>query len=156
MADIVIDGVEVAKDVPATTLLGLESKLKQIRQVLLAIPTLPAGIRWEPDESLGKDVWRAAHPTEKIRSLKRKKFLTVAEATKEHPAQVKEDVEEYNAGKKVRETWSGMLTSARKSEIIGNLDKLARAIKQARQRANCVDVKGETIGTKLVNFIMQS
>jgi len=155
VADLVVDGVEIAKAVPATTLLGLESKLKQVRAVLLAMPTLPAGIRWMPDEQLGKNVFRAEKPVEKVRTLKRKKFITVAEATTQHPAQVKEDVEEYNAGRKIKETWSGMVSSARKSEIIGNLDKLARAVKQARQRANCVDVENVKLGKKLVEFIMQ-
>ena len=76
-----------------------------------------------------------------------------AAATKEHPAQVVEDVEEYNVGKYVKERWNGSLTSARKSEILGKLDTVGRAIKQARQRANCVDVPSVAIGQTLMDFI---
>lgn len=39
-ADIVVDGIVLAKDVPATFLLGLEEKLKRVHEVLDKIPTL--------------------------------------------------------------------------------------------------------------------
>ena len=91
---------------------------------------------------------------ETIRTRKRKKFLTVAEATKEHPAQVKEDVEDQNVGKYIKETWSGALTSARKAEILGKVDKLARAVKQARQRANCTEVPKLSVGKVLADYII--
>jgi hypothetical protein len=154
-ANIEIDGNVVVADVPATTLLGLESKLKQIRAVLVGIPTLAPGRRWSVDEQQGKGIWRDESPEETIRTRKRKKFLTVAEATKEHAAQVKEDVEDQNIGRYIKETWSGCLTSARKSEILGNLDRLARAVKKARQRANCVEVPKVKIGKALADYILK-
>ncbi len=42
-ADIEVDGAVIAKDVPATFLLGLESKLIAIRNVYKSLPTLPDG-----------------------------------------------------------------------------------------------------------------
>ena len=48
-ADIVVDGVSLAKDLPATFLLGLENKLKNVRSLFQAIPTLPPGRKWEKD-----------------------------------------------------------------------------------------------------------
>jgi len=45
-ADIILpDGSALATDIPATFLLGMESKLKELREVFLATPTLQPGIR---------------------------------------------------------------------------------------------------------------
>src|SRR5574343_365520 len=56
-ADIIVDGKVLAKNVPATTLLALENKLKQLRQIYEQIPTLQPGVVWNPDPSQGADVF---------------------------------------------------------------------------------------------------
>lgn len=154
IADIVVGAETLAEGVPATTLLGLESKLKMIREVLTNIPTLQSGVKWEPAEDLGKGVFRVTHPEETMRTRKKVKYVTVAEATKEHPAQIAQESEEEKIGKFTKTVWSGMITPARKADILGKLDKLARAVKQARQRANCVEVDNRTIGRSLADFVL--
>jgi len=154
VANIEIDGVVLAENVPATTLLGLETKLKLVRAALTVIPTLQMGMKWEKAADLGVDIYRQANPEETMRTRKKMKYVTVAEPTDRHPAQVEKEMEEERIGKSTKTNWSGMLTPARKSEILGNLDKVARAVKQARQRANCVEVKNADIGAKLVDAIM--
>jgi len=62
-ADIVVDGTTIATNVPATFLLGLETKLKNIRQQLYeTIPTLQPGIAWELDETQGKGGFQKGLP----------------------------------------------------------------------------------------------
>ena len=50
-------------------------------------------------------------------------------------------------------TWSGMISSAQKSAILGRMDKLIRATKKARQRANTQEVVKVTISKKLIDFL---
>jgi len=62
-ADIVLsNGTVVAKDVPATFLLGLESKLNKLREMYLQIPTLEPGIEWCNDGQRAQ-AYPGDHPT---------------------------------------------------------------------------------------------
>ncbi len=152
-ADIIVDGKTLAENVPATYLLGLETKLKQLKSVYLEIPTLPPGISWKIDDTQGKDVFITQFPEETYKTEKKFKVQVLYEATKEHPAQVEKIPETENVGKYTRYTWSGAITAAEKSKLIGRIDKLLRAVKKARQRANNVDVKKDVIGKKLIDYI---
>ena len=153
-ADLIIDGVTIAKDVPATFLLGLENKLKIIRNnIYETIPTLQPGIKWEKDETEGKDVYRRVHPEEKFRTKKIMKNHVVANATKEHPAQVQVYTEDEKVARVVTNTWCGMVSPAEKSTILGRIDKLVRGVKKARQKANTTEVVKTTIGNELFAYI---
>jgi len=152
-SDLVVDGTVIAKDVPATFLLGLETKLKTVRSVYETIPTLQPGIKWERDDTQGKDVYRRAHPEEKFRTKKNMKNHVVAEATKEHPAQVQVYNEDEKVARIVTDTWCGMVSPAEKSALLGRIDKLIRAVKKARQKANTTEVIKTTIGKELFTYI---
>lgn len=153
-ADLVVDGVTVAKDVPATFLLGLETKLKVVRQSIYeSIPTLQPGIKWEKDETQGSDVYRRVQPEEKFRTKKVMKNHVVAEATKEHPAQVQVYTEDEKVARIITDTWCGMISPAEKSVLLGRVDKLIRAVKKARQKANITEVVKVTIGKELFGYI---
>lgn len=152
-ADLVVDGAVIAGDVPATFLLGLESRLKKVRDVYSAIPTLPPNIRWEKDTTKGDHVYSRAHPEEQLKTEKIFKVQVLYEATKEHPAQVEKIAETKNVGVYKKEVWTGMLSPAEKSALLGRIDKLIRAVKKARQRANTTEVVKTTIGKELFKYI---
>lgn len=153
-ADLVIDGVMVAKDVPATFLLGLETKLKHIRaEVYETIPTLQPGIAWDEDELQGSNVYKRRYPDEKFRTKKVRKNHIVAEATKEHPAQVEVYTEDEKVARVITDTWCGMISPAQKSNLLGRIDRLIRTVKKARQQANTTEVVITTIGKELFDFI---
>jgi len=152
-ADIEVDGVVLAKDVPATFLLGLESKLKQLREVYNRIPTLPPGIKWLKDENKGEGVYITEKPEEQFKTEKVIIPQILYEATKEHPAQVEKITETKNVGKYSRTSWTGTISPAEKSALLGRLDKLSRAVKKARQRANTEPVVKRTIGKELFDYI---
>jgi len=154
-AAIEVDGVIIAKDVPATFLLGLETKLKDLREVCDKIPTLQAGIAWELDPTQdGTGVYKTKHPIERLRTEKVTKPVVLYPHSDKHPAQVKEVSEDKNVGKWVDTHWSGMYSPAQKSALLGRIDTLLRAVKQARQRANCAEVLSVSIGDKLSQFIL--
>ena len=81
------------------------------------------------------------------------KSQVLYKATVEHPAQIEKWEEQVPVGKYVKKVWSGMLTPARKSELLGNIDKLISAVKKARQRANATVVVKLNVGQKFIDFI---
>lgn len=152
-ANIEIDGKILMENVPVSFLLTMEEELKQLRKVYDQIPTLRPGIDWQLDETLGKNIYKTVHPTEKIKTEKALEFTIMVPATKEHPAQVKEWTIDKPVGKYIETVWSGMISSADKSLFLSKLDKILRAIKKARQRANCQEVKKANIGKLIFDFI---
>jgi hypothetical protein len=152
-ADLVVDGEVIAKDLPATFLLGMESRLKFIRKVYEQIPTLPVSVDWEKDESWGKNVYRMTHPEEKLKTAKQFKSQVLYEATEHHPAQIEKWDENVAVGKFVKRIWSGAISSADKSRLLGRIDKLIIAVKKARQRANTTEVIKSKVGGKILDFI---
>lgn len=152
-ADVELNGAVILAEVPATLLLGLETKLKTIRGMYEAIPTLGPGIEWKRDETQGPDVWVMAEPETAMKTEKVIKPFVMYEATKEHPAQVKELSDTVNVGIYKRRHVSGALSPKEKSELLGRVDNLIRAVKKARQRANMQEVAKKDIGKILMDYI---
>lgn len=154
-ADIVLGGKTLARDLPATFLLGLESKLRQLRQMVAEVPVLSAGVKWEPDQTRGQGVYVAAHPEEKFRTKKVVEHKIIVPATKEHPAQVEKWNADQNIGRYITEKWSGMASPADKATLLRRLGDLERAVKQARQRANGVEVLEREVGEAIGNYLLE-
>jgi len=161
ISDLIVDGVAIGKDLPATFLLGLETRLKAVRGMYELTPTLPPGVKWAKDESRGEHVYVTEHPEEKPKGAKTfmHKVLVPAQFPKEGeggqslPAQIEKWEETKNVGMYVKTIWSGMISPAEKSAILGRIDKLIRAVKKARQRANSTEVVKITIGKEIFDFI---
>lgn len=153
VADLVVDGRVLATAVPATFLLGLENKVKRLRDMYMSIPTLQPGIRWNPAPDEGEDIFAAEDPIERFITSKQIKSTVLYEATKEHPAQIDKWTEDVKIGRYLVYPTSGMITPARKAEILDRLDRLGQAAKAARMRANAAEVEKVTIGQTLVDFI---
>ena len=152
-ASVVVDGVTLIEEIPATLLLGLESRLKAIRAMYVEIPTLPMAIEWQQAPAKGEGVWEAVHPEETFKTAKSMKSMVLYEATDHHPAQIDKWDETINVGKYTKRAWTGMISPAQKAEMLERLDKLIRAVKVARQRANNAEVVKINIGQKIIDFI---
>lgn len=152
-ASVEVDGKEILPPLPATFLLGLETKLRQIREVYDAIPTLAPGIKWVADEISGENVWVTAEPETAMKTEKILKPFVLYEATDKHPAQVKEMQDNLNVGVYKKTTRSGMLSPRQKHELLARIDKLIRAVKVARQKANTQDIVNIQVGKVLMDFI---
>ena len=158
-ADILVEGTDssagvLVTDIPATTLLGLEATMRQIKVLVLEVPTLPPGIEWAPAPEMGKNVYKRVHPAVTFKTHKTFRSKILVEPTKEHPAQIEKWSEDENIGKFITDAWSGMLTPAEKSDMIGRIDTLARAVKEARQRANTTEVVKIKLAKSLVDYIL--
>lgn len=152
-ADLIIDGVTIAEALPATFLLGMETRLKHLRSAYEVIPTIQPGIEWVLDPTQGDHIYMTAKPSEKLKTETVIEPVVLYPATKEHPAQVKEVSKVNIVGKYVQFNWSGMITPAEKSVLLGKMDKLIRAFKQARQRANTSEVVRRTVGAEIFAYI---
>lgn len=152
-ADLVVDGITIAENLPATFLLGMETRLKGLRAVYEAIPTLQPGIEWVEDPTQGPGVYKMAKPQEKLKTETIVEPVVLYEATPNHPAQVKESTKVKNVGKYIVNAWTSMISPAEKSEKLGRIDKLIRAVKKARQMANTTPVQDRTVGGEIFKYI---
>lgn len=155
-ADIVVDGETIASDVPATFLLQLERRLREVRSVLRESPTFDPVRVWTPDPDADRPHVLRADPVTTIRKARARKYNVMVEATKEHPAQV--DIVEVDepVGEIRSYEWTGKLSIAKKTALVEQVDKLIASVKQARSRANAVEVNTEIkIGKALTRFLLR-
>ena len=148
------DGNVILQDVPATSLLQLEKRIKEMHELISAIPTLDPAKGFTPDTDRKPGIYKARE-VNKHRTQKTFVPLVLAAATKEHPAQVKEAYEDRPIGTVQQLEWSSLITPALKSDLLDRCDRLARALKKARSKANEqeVDVNQLRVGKKLLDFI---
>lgn len=137
-------------DLPATALLNLENRLAEIRKVYASIPTLDPAEIWHYDESLGVYV---SEVRKTFKTRKVPKTHVAYAATTEHPAQVQIFHEDIRVGERETIIHAGSITLARKRVLLGRIDDLMRTIKQARQRANDIEVMGIEIADLLFDVI---
>lgn len=149
-ADVMIDGKVVIKDLPATALLNLESKLVEMRQIYAAVPVNDPAQQWNWNDDLGCYVSR---PRVTYRTRKVPKSHVLYDATSEHPAQVEMFTEDVRVGTWTMVIHSGAFTPQEKRERLDRIDTLLRAVKAARQRANNVDVKPVRVAEIVFKYI---
>lgn len=155
-ADIIIDGAVLVSAVPVTTLLTLEDEIKSWRGMIEKIPTLAPGKSWIAAPEAGENIFKMEHDEIKTRTAKTFKNHVKAEATDKHPAQVEMYTAEIPIGLYKTQRLSGAITPAQKSALLGRVDALHRAVKQARQRANSTPVTERRIGATLAQFLLKA
>jgi len=153
-ADLIVDGTVLAKDIPVAFLLGLESKLRKLRQVFGMAPTLPSGIKLVPEHESDR-VWQTATPIETVSTRKEPQSKILDKATPQHPAQIEKWFEDVIIAKIETTKRYGMLTSSKKAEILDRMDKLIQSTVIARQQANRIEIDNEQkIGKVIFSYII--
>ena len=155
-ADLELDGKVLATEVPVDELMGLEDRLSKLKAFFTQAPSLDASKTWVPAPEVGKI---GAYGSPETYSTKTAKVMTpvvLAAATDKHPAQVKESTADVVVGMFTTKIWSGAMTTQQKADVLALLDKLTVAAKQARNRANTVEVVHNTIGNVIVGEIMKA
>jgi len=151
-ADVVVDGVVLAKDVPATTLLFLEKELGRVRSDLRNIPELDPSEAWTKD--VNSDLY-VTLPQETARTKKVQKAIVLYPATPEHPAQTQMISEDQVAGYWSVVKMSGAMPKPDKLALIEKADLLLDAVKSAREKANTKEVVRKEIGNDLMSFLLK-
>jgi hypothetical protein len=152
VADVEVNGKTLLTNLPVDELMGLESRLIDLRKVFEKMPTLDASKTWIP--SLVSDgAWEAAAVDVTVKTEKVLTPVVLYEATKEHPAQVKEVSKDEVVGTFTTKHFSGASTSLQKAQCLERLDVLLVEIKRARMRANTVAIQSVSVGQSIVDFI---
>jgi len=156
-ADIVLeDGTVLLKSVPATSLLQLEKRMKEVQELVTALPTLDPAKGFSPDTNKGKGIYQA-RPVVKTRTQKKPYVLELAPATDKHPRQTQVMTEDVPIGTISEQEWSALTTPVVKSEILDRCDILIRAIRKARAKANETELAtdGNRVGRQLLDYIFK-
>lgn len=151
-ADIVVDGHTILTGVPVTYLLWLEKQLNDLHSEIKQVPTLDPSEKWTYDAGQGL---HATDPTEQARTKKETMPLVLHPGTQQHPPQVKEITEDVRAGTWRTIKYSSALPVDKREEMLLRVEKLQRAVKQAREEANGIEVpKHPSVGNKIFGFVL--
>lgn len=154
--DVVLDnGTTLLSGVPATALLELAQRADEIQTLIQSVPTLDPSKAFREDSEKGAGIFKARDVT-KTRTQKTQKHVVVVPPTDHHPAQVAVMSEDVPVGTILEMEWSGLVTPSRKAEMLARIEEIRRAIKQALQRANAVEVTNEpTAGKAIFDYIVK-
>jgi hypothetical protein len=150
VADIVVDGDVILKDVPVTVLLYLEKQLVDLATFVRKLPVLDQADQWTYDEIT--DTY-ATQPVETTRTRKVPKAFVRAPATQHHQAIVDAFHEDVIVGYWSTVKYSGALPAGRIKGMVERVDALQRAVKTAREAANSVPVVDMKIGKQVFDFL---
>lgn len=141
----------LAKDVPVTTLVQLESEFQSLRsQTYDLIPTLDPTKDWNWDIQNG--YYKNEEPRKRV-TRKVQTPLVKYEATEKHPAQTEIISTDETTGYYNQVNVSGMTTPSKKRQLLERVDKVIHAIKTARSRANDIEAHKDKIARSLFNYI---
>lgn len=153
-ANVVVRGVIVLADMPATALLALEKRLGMLKNLYSAIPTLDPKFAWAEDKAAAlAGAMRTLHTQEGHKTEKALRHKVLYEATKEHPAQIESYSIDQNVAKVTIDRQSGMVSPATKALWLRRISDLATAVKEARQRANMAEVIPLAVAEDIRSFI---
>ncbi len=142
-------------NVPAPFLLDLISMLDKTRKVYSSIPVLDPNHQWEIDPTATPGVFKSIEPEVTYRSKKVLRHKVLYDATPDHPAQVEKWPEDTQVGQYTKRMWSGALTAAQKSVVLGRIDRLQEAAKKALSAANNAEHSKEKVAEKIFSFLHQ-
>lgn len=151
-ADLVVDGIVLLKDVPPTFLLFLEKQLKHVHTIIENVPTNSLDDDWSYDEN--KELWKT-EMARTNRTTKEPEVITLAPATKEHPAQTQLIYVDKAVGWWEQTKFSGGVSTKRKRVLLERVNTLSRAVKRAREEANSTEAPNKEVGKTLFNFLLK-
>lgn len=142
-------------DMPVDQLLGLEARLRKVRELFVAMPTLDASRHWVPATDMGPYIYETRHPEETTKTDKQVIPVVLSPASDRHPAQVQPVQKDVVVGRFKTVKRSGAATSVEKSEAIKVCDDLLTEIKQARMRANTTEVLPAKMAKTIVDVLLE-
>jgi len=150
-ADVVVDGTVLVAQAPVTFLLFLEKQLSDLRTFVDKMPVLEDAEEWTKDPNSG--LYRSARVST-YRTRKTPKVVVKYEATKEHPAQTELIYEDLVIGSWDMVKHSGALPAPRKAALLDRVDRMAKAVKMAREQANDRECERVEVGAKVFAWLL--
>lgn len=149
-ADVVVDGVTIITQAPATFLLWAEKKLQDVRKFINEVPTLDGAYDWRLDtnDGLFKADGGRTESTKKVQ-----KPIVMYDATPEHPAQCQLVSEDVVVGHWKTVLHSGAIPATTKAGYLKRVDTLYEAVVKARETANQIDATSQYSGEAIFKYI---
>jgi hypothetical protein len=149
-ADLVVDGATLVKDVPAGVLMMLERELINVETFVSKLPTLDMAEDWHFDDNTDSF---ATGQTQTAKSVRVPRNHVLAEATPQHPAQVKVYEEAQVVGTWTQTKYSGALPAKEVTDLKDRVRKLRDAVKVAREEANTATATDLPVGDTLLGYV---
>lgn len=149
VADIVVDGNVLAKNVPISTLLYLDKQVNDLETFINKLPTPCPSEEWTQDQATGL---LKSKSTESVRTSKEPTVIVKYEATEKHPAQTELFTKDVPVGTWTQILYSGSIQVSQKEELLKKVRKVQEAIKIAKENANSIEVERQSI-KPLLDFI---
>lgn len=145
------DGKVLLKGVPTTTLLFLEKNLLDLRTFVEKLPVLDPAQRWTYDAAQG--FW-VSEPVETIKTKKVKKAIVLYPHSDKHPAQTQLIDDDVTVGVWTTIHQSGAIPADERRKVLDRVEKLLKFVKEARERANLVEVEDRKMADVVFDFIL--
>lgn len=152
VADLVVEGEVLIKQAPVALLLYLDKQLTDVRTMIDRMPVLDETEEWQLDSATG--LFKTA-PARSHRMKKTQRAIVLYDATEHHPAQTQLITEDVIVGWWTTTKMSSALPAHRKDQIIERCDKLLKAVKAARERANDIVADEQEVGDAIFNFLFR-
>ena len=149
-ADVVVDGEVLIEQAPVETLLLLERQLTNLHTYVAKLPVLDPSEEWSLNAA--QRCFSTA-PKNQIRTKKVPRSHTLAEATKEHPAQVQAFMEDVPVGTWEVIKFSGAITAQDQRLALRRVERLQDAVKAAREEANSTEAVQAQIGRAVTDYL---
>lgn len=150
-ANIVVDGVVLANDVPVTHLLFLEKQLNDIRTFIAKLPVLDPSKEWAYDANKG--MYQAKFPEQRIKTRKVHKSLVKIEPGPHSQGQAEIITVDESEGMWTQVDMSTAYPQDSIRQMLDRVSKLSSAVKAAREEANSIDVTKASIADKLLGYV---
>lgn len=151
-ANVVVDGVTIVSDAPATYLLFLEKQLTDLHTMINTLPVLDSAEDWTLDENAGLYKTDA---TETIKTKKVQKSLVLLAPTDKHPGQAQLITDDQTVGHWETVKMSGAMPAPDKAALVEKIEKLQKAVKFAREEANTTEAAPVKVGDKLLGWLFK-
>lgn len=149
-ADVIVDGNVILEQVPVTYLLFLDKQLVDLESTLEKAVGQEPGVEWVKDDNA--NLYRAPK-VETVATKKTPRAHVLYEATKEHPAQVKEWQEDVKAGVWTQVDFTSALPGKRKRELLARVRELILAVRAAREEANGIEAPDIKAANKIFGYV---
>ncbi|HZS04088.1 MAG TPA: hypothetical protein VFD58_04565 [Blastocatellia bacterium] len=150
-ADVEVDGQVLVKNAPVPYLLFLEKQINDLHAFVDKLPVLDETDDWTKDDNAGlyKTMPIPTHRTKKVQ-----KPVVLYEATKEHPAQTQIITEDVVVGYWDTVKHSGALPAPRRQVLLERIERLSKAVKFAREKANDAETENQKIGKAIFDYLL--
>lgn len=154
-ADIALPGMDrpLIADVPIQTMIFLEKQLVDLITLIKKLPVLDPSETWHYD---GTADTYASEPVQTTKTKKIPRNHVLSPATDKHPAQVQMYHEDVMVGTWTTTKYSGALPRAEVVAMLERAEALSAAVKQAREKANTLDIEQIHIGKSVLGYLFDN